>query len=188
MQSTTSLCTPIVTTAAINNHFQLVASLQGSFPNDVAVSFPSLHGFSPDSLISQPASITLLVPILVGSLQLLGGSDDSTVLDTGLLCLLKVQGVPCGDCSVVEYDAWKRRWPSLTITSPSPSREGTRKRQKQTSSCTALQWKLSPCLMQKAKTTKKRIVQNFHYLIHLLLGQALQYSNGSFSRTAQFSR
>lgn len=73
-----------------------------------AVSFPSLHGFSPDSLISQPASITLLVPILVGSLQLLGGSDDSTVLDTGLLCLLEVQGVPCGDYSVVEYDAWKR--------------------------------------------------------------------------------
>lgn len=88
-----------------------------------------LRGFSPDSLISQPASITLLVPILIGSLQLLGGSNDSTVLDTGLLCLLKVQGVPCGDCSVVEYDAWKRQWTSLTVTNPLPSRKSTRKRQ-----------------------------------------------------------
>lgn len=77
------------------------------------LSFP-LHRSLPDSLISQPASITLLVPILVGSLQLLGSSNDSAVLDTGLLCFLKVQGVPCGDCSVVEYDAWKTQWPSLT--------------------------------------------------------------------------
>lgn len=73
-----------------------------------------LHHSLPDSLISQPASITLLVPILVGSLQLLRSSNDSTVLDTGLLCFLKVQGVPCGDCSVVEYDAWKTQRPSLT--------------------------------------------------------------------------
>lgn len=92
------------------------------------ISLP-LCGFSPDSLVSQPASITLLVPILVGSLQLLRGSNDSTVLDAGLLCLLKVQGVPCGDCSVVEYDAWKRQWTSVTSANPLPATEGTRKRQ-----------------------------------------------------------
>lgn len=68
----------------------------------------------PDSLVSQPAGITLLVPILIGSLQLLRGGNDSTVLDTGLLCLLEVQGVPCGYCSVVEHDAWKTQWPSWT--------------------------------------------------------------------------
>lgn len=77
------------------------------------LSFPH-HCSLPDSLISQPASVTLLVPILVGSLQLLGSSNDGTVLDAGLLCFLEVQGVPCGDCSVVEYDAWKTQRPSLT--------------------------------------------------------------------------
>lgn len=77
------------------------------------LSFP-LHCSLPDSLISQPAGVALLVPILIGSLQLLGSSNDSAVLDTGLLCFLKVQGVPCGDCSVVEYDAWKTQRPSLT--------------------------------------------------------------------------
>lgn len=74
--------------------------------------FP-LHCSLPDSLVRQPASITLLVPILVGSLQLLRSSNDSAVLDTGLLCFLKVQGVPCGDCSVVEHDAWKTQRLSL---------------------------------------------------------------------------
>lgn len=58
----------------------------------------------PDSLIREPSSITLVVSVIVSSLELGWSGDGGAVLDTGCLGLLKRQGVAGGDGSVVEHD------------------------------------------------------------------------------------
>lgn len=73
---------------------------------------PALHPWpwdSPDSLVGQPAGVTLVEAILVGGLQLLGRGDDGTVLQTGPLCPVEVQGVARRDGSVMEHNACKTR-------------------------------------------------------------------------------
>ncbi len=59
----------------------------------------------PNGLIGKPSSITLVVSIIVGSLELRWSSNGCTILDTSSLGLLKRQGVAGGDGSVVEHDA-----------------------------------------------------------------------------------
>ena len=60
----------------------------------------------PNSLVRQPASITLVVSIVIRSLQLGRGGDGGAVLHTRGLGLLKRQGVAGGDGPVVEHDTW----------------------------------------------------------------------------------
>lgn len=64
-------------------------------------------GGSPDSLVSQPAGVTLVEAVLIGGLQLLGCGDDGAVLQAGSLRPVEVQGVARGDGSVVEHNACK---------------------------------------------------------------------------------
>lgn len=61
----------------------------------------------PDSLIREPPSITLVVSIIVGSLQLCRSSDGGAVHETRSLGLLEGQSVACGDGSVVEHDTYE---------------------------------------------------------------------------------
>ena len=58
----------------------------------------------PDSLIREPSSITLMISIIVSSLQLGWSGDGGTVLDAGSLRLLERQGVAGGDGPVVEHN------------------------------------------------------------------------------------
>lgn len=64
---------------------------------------------SPDSLVGQPAGVTLVKAVLIGGLQLFGCSNDGTVLQAGTLCPVKVQRVARGDGSVMEHNACKTR-------------------------------------------------------------------------------
>ena len=64
---------------------------------------------SPDSLVCQPAGVALVEAVLIGGLQLLGRGDDGAVLQAGPLRPVEVQGVACGDGSVMEHDACKTR-------------------------------------------------------------------------------
>lgn len=64
---------------------------------------------SPDSLVCQPAGVALVEAVLIGGLQLLGRGDDGAVLQAGSLRPVEVQGVACGDGSVMEHDACKTR-------------------------------------------------------------------------------
>ena len=63
----------------------------------------------PNSLVRQPASIALVVPIVIRSLQLGRGGDGGAVLHARGLGLLKGQGVAGGDGAVVEHDTWGSR-------------------------------------------------------------------------------
>lgn len=63
----------------------------------------------PDCLVPQPASITLVEASLVGSLELLGSGNHSTVLQAGLLGLDKGEGISAGGCTVVKYHTWGKR-------------------------------------------------------------------------------
>lgn len=58
---------------------------------------------SPDSLVAEPASITLVKAFLEGRLQLLRAGDDSTNCFAGLLSLQEGQSVATSDGSVVEH-------------------------------------------------------------------------------------
>ena len=58
----------------------------------------------PDSLIREPSSITLVVSVIISSLELFWSGNGGTVLDAGCLGLLKCQGVAGGDGSVVEHN------------------------------------------------------------------------------------
>lgn len=64
---------------------------------------------SPDSLVGQPAGVTLVEAVLIGGLQLLWCGDDGAILQAGPLCPVEVQGVACRDGSVMEHDACKRQ-------------------------------------------------------------------------------
>lgn len=61
----------------------------------------------PNSLVREPSSVTLVVSIIISSLELCWGGDGGAVLDTGRLSLLKRQGVAGGDGSVVEHNTCK---------------------------------------------------------------------------------
>lgn len=61
----------------------------------------------PDSLVREPAGVTLVEAVIVRGLELLWGRDHSTVLDTGCLGLLKGQSVACRDGPVVKHDTWR---------------------------------------------------------------------------------
>lgn len=63
----------------------------------------------PDGLVLQPASITLLIACLIGSLKLLRRGDGCPGANAGLLCLLKCQRVSGGARAVVEYNSWVER-------------------------------------------------------------------------------
>lgn len=82
-------------TSWVNSHFE------GCLPQ-VSVTLP-------DCLVPQPASITLVEASLVGSLELLGGGNHSTVLQAGLLGLDKGEGVSAGGCTVVKHHTWGKR-------------------------------------------------------------------------------
>lgn len=60
----------------------------------------------PNGLVRQPPGVTLVVSIVVRSLQLGWGSDGGAVLSTRSLGLLERQCVAGGDGAVVEHDAW----------------------------------------------------------------------------------
>lgn len=59
----------------------------------------------PNSLIREPSSITLVVSIIISSLELCWSGDGGTVVDTGCLRLLEGQGVAGGDGPVVEHNS-----------------------------------------------------------------------------------
>lgn len=61
----------------------------------------------PHSLVWKPTSITLMVSIIIGSLQLCRSCNNSTVLNAGCLCHLKCQGISGRYCSVVKHNACK---------------------------------------------------------------------------------
>lgn len=64
---------------------------------------------SPDSLVAEPASITLVKAFLEGRLQLLRAGDDSTDIFAGLLSLQEGQSIATSDWSVVEHHTWDMR-------------------------------------------------------------------------------
>lgn len=63
----------------------------------------------PDCLVPQPASITLVEASLIGSLELLGSGNHSTVLQAGLLGLDKGEGISAGGCTIVKHHTWGKR-------------------------------------------------------------------------------
>lgn len=77
----------------------------------------------PDCLVPQPASITLVKASLVGSLELLGSGNHSTVLQAGLLGLDEGEGVSAGGCSVVKHHTWGKRSCGETAGTGSPCAE-----------------------------------------------------------------
>lgn len=62
----------------------------------------------PDGLVLQPASITLLIACLIGSLELLRRGNHCPGEHAGLLCLLECQRVSGGTWAIVEYNPWGR--------------------------------------------------------------------------------
>lgn len=67
----------------------------------------NLCGFnSPDSLVTEPPSITLVQAFLKGCLQLLRAGNDCSNTLAGLLGLQKGQSVPTRDRPVVEHHSY----------------------------------------------------------------------------------
>lgn len=60
---------------------------------------------SPDCLVTEPTSVTLVEAFFKSCLELQGTRNHSPDVPTGPLSLHKRQGVPAGDGSVVEQDA-----------------------------------------------------------------------------------
>ena len=82
---------------------------------------PVAPDHSPNSLIWQPACITLLKTIFVGGMQLLWGGDDGPDVQTSLLSHLKIQGVPAGRRPVVKYNPCKDSSEQLQASSRLPT-------------------------------------------------------------------
>lgn len=59
----------------------------------------------PDGLIREPPCITLVIPIIISSLELCWGGDGGAVLDTGCFSVLKGQRVPRGHGPVVKHNS-----------------------------------------------------------------------------------
>lgn len=76
--------------------------------NDKSV-YPTHSSDSPDSLVTEPAGVTLMQAFLKGCLQLLGAGNDRSNTLAGLLSLQKGQSVPTSDGSVVEDHTWEKR-------------------------------------------------------------------------------
>lgn len=80
-------------------------------------------GCSPDSLVSDPASITLLIAAQIGSIQLLRGGNAGTDGSARLLSLSKSVGVACGTPTVVKHHPCRETQgeePGETILAGSP--------------------------------------------------------------------
>lgn len=91
--------------------------IMGNILYDVLVYLYPTHAFnSPDSLVAEPASVTLVQAFLKGCLQLLGAGDDRPNTLAGLLSLQKGQSVPTSDGSVVKHHTWEREgWERNTL-------------------------------------------------------------------------
>lgn len=63
----------------------------------------------PDGLIRKPSCITLVIPIIISSLELCWSGDGGAVLDTGCFSFLKGQGIPRGDGPVMKHNSCEQK-------------------------------------------------------------------------------